>query len=35
MYWDTLTAMGVYLSLQMIVGIVYLVLRNRPGSPKD
>jgi hypothetical protein len=32
MYWDTLTALGVYLSLQMLLGVVYLILRDQPGS---
>jgi hypothetical protein len=35
MYWDTLTALGVYISLQMILGILYLIIRDQPGSRKD
>ena len=35
MYWGTLAALGVYLSLQMILGILYLILGNQPGTRKD
>ena len=35
MYWDTLSALAVYLLLQMAVGIFYLILNGRAGLHKD
>ena len=34
MYWDTLIVLGIYLSLQVILGILTLVFTDQPGSPK-
>jgi hypothetical protein len=30
MYWDSLTAAGVLVSLLLLVGVFYLLLRTRP-----
>jgi len=35
MYWDTLTALAVYLSLQVALGILYLILWGQPWSHKS
>ncbi len=35
MYWDTLTTVGVVLSIVWIVGAFYLELRKRPGAHSD
>ena len=35
MYWDTLTALAVYLLLQMAMGIFYLILKGQPELHKD
>ncbi len=35
MYWDSLTAAGVSLSVLMTLGMLYLILRDQPGSPGD
>ena len=35
MYWDSLTATGVYISLLMALGMFYLILRDPPGTDKD
>ena len=34
MYWDTLTALAVYLSLQTAFGIFYLIFSDQTGSRK-
>jgi hypothetical protein len=34
MYWDTLIVLGIYLSLQMILGILSLILTNQSDSRK-
>jgi hypothetical protein len=34
MYWDTLSALAVYLVLQIALGILYLILDSRPGLHK-
>jgi hypothetical protein len=33
MYWDSLTAAGVYLSLLITLGILYLIHRDKPVLP--
>jgi hypothetical protein len=35
MCWDTLTVLGVYLLLQMALGIISLTLTDQPGSSKS
>lgn len=35
MYWDTLTATGVYSSLLLTLGMLYLIVRDLPGDPRD
>jgi hypothetical protein len=35
MYWDTLSALAVYLLLQTALGIFYLILNGRAGLHKD
>jgi len=35
MYWDTLTALAVYLLLQTALGIFYLILHGQPDSRRD
>ena len=35
MYWDTLSALAVYLLLQTVLGIVYLILNGQPDMHKD
>jgi hypothetical protein len=35
MYWDTLTALAVYLLLQMALGIFYLILNGQTGLRKE
>ena len=32
MFWDTLTVLAVYLVLQMVLGILYLMFTNQSGS---
>jgi hypothetical protein len=32
MYWDALTATGLYVSLLMTLSLLYLILRDRPGA---
>ena len=34
MYWDTLIVVGIYLSLQFILGILSLIFTDQPGSRK-
>ncbi len=34
MYWDTLIVLGIYLSLQLILGILSLIFTDQPGSRK-
>jgi hypothetical protein len=34
MYWYTLIILGIYLSLQMLLGILSLILTDQPGSRK-
>ena len=34
MYWDTLIVLGIYLSLQLIMGILTLIFTDQPGSRK-
>ena len=34
MYWDTLIVLGIYLLLQMILGILSLIFTDQPGSFK-
>jgi hypothetical protein len=33
MFWDSLTATGIFLSLLSATGVLYLVLRDRPRLP--
>ena len=35
MYWDTLSALALYLLLQALLGIFYLILNGQPGSRRD
>ena len=35
MFWDSLTAAGVYLSLLITLGILYLIHRDKPVFRKD
>ena len=35
MYWDSLTATGVFISLLMAISMLYLIIRDQPGSPRD
>lgn len=35
MYWGTLTALAVYLSLQAALGLLYLVLWSQPRTHKS
>jgi hypothetical protein len=35
MYWDTLSALAVYLLLQMALGIFYLILNGQSGLHKE
>lgn len=35
MYWDALTATGVYISLLLAASMIYLVIRDEPGAPRD
>ena len=35
MYWDSLTATGVYISLLMALSMLYLIIRDQPGNPRD
>ncbi len=35
MYWDSLTATGVYISLLMTMSMLYLIYRDQPGDPRD
>lgn len=35
MYWDSLTATGVYISLLMTLGLLYLIIRDQPGDRRD
>jgi hypothetical protein len=35
MYWDSLTATGVYISLLMALSMIYLILRDQPDEPRD
>ena len=35
MYWDSLTATGVYISLLMAISLLYLIRRDQPGAPRD
>ena len=35
MFWDSLTAAGVYLSLLITLGILYLIHRDKPVLPPD
>jgi hypothetical protein len=35
MYWDALTAAGVYISLLLTLSLLYLIHRDRPGRPRD
>ena len=32
MYWDSLTATGIFISIGMLLGAFYLEFRNRPGD---
>jgi len=34
MYWNTLIVQGIYLSLQLIMGILTLIFTDQPGSRK-
>lgn len=34
MYWDTLIVLSMYLSLQVILGILTLIFTDQPGSRK-
>lgn len=34
MYWDTLIVLAIYLSLQLIMGILALIFTDQPGSRK-
>ena len=34
MYWNTLIVLGIYLSLQLIMGILTLIFTDQPGSRK-
>jgi hypothetical protein len=34
MYWDTLIVLGIYLALQLILGILTLIFTDQPGSRK-
>jgi hypothetical protein len=35
MYWDSLTATGVYSSLLMTLSLLYLIVRDAPGNHRD
>jgi hypothetical protein len=35
MYWDSLTATGVVISLVMSLSMLYLIIRDQPGSHRD
>jgi hypothetical protein len=35
MYWDALTATGVYIALLMAMSLLYLVNRDGPDKPRD
>ena len=35
MYWDSLTATGIFISIGMLLGAFYLEFRNRPGRRRD
>jgi hypothetical protein len=34
MFWDTLIVLGIYLSLQVLLGILTLIFTDQPGSRK-
>ena len=34
MYWDALTATGVFISILLVAGVFYLILRERPVMPQ-
>jgi hypothetical protein len=34
MYWDTLIVLGIYLSLQLTLGIISMIFTDLPGSRK-
>ena len=34
MFWDTLIVLGIYLSLQVMLGILTLIFTDQPGSRK-
>lgn len=35
MYWDSLTATGVYVSLLMTLSLLFLIVRDQPGNRRD
>jgi len=35
MYWDTLTATGVYISIMLTIAVVYLSGRTNQAGPRD
>lgn len=35
MYWDSLTATGVYVSLLMTFSLLYLIIRDLPDDRRD
>lgn len=35
MYWDSLTATGVYVSLLMTLSLLYLIVRDQPGDHRN